>query len=206
MRVSVITIARTLGAGGEDLGQELADRLGFRYVDSEIIDRAAALAQVKPEEVARAEARKGLLDRIFENLARASAVNVTAGVADLSAVTVDTPGYEQLIVDVIRETADMGAVVIVAHGAGIPLAGRPDTLRLLVTASAETRARRVAAGGVDPRQAQKDVAESDRARADFLRRFYGVQQELPTHYDIVINTDALDTEHATATVMGIINA
>ena len=29
------------------------------------------------------------------------------------------------------------------------------------------------------------------ARADYIKRFYGVGEELPTHYDIVINTDRL---------------
>ncbi len=41
----VIAISRTLGAGGESLGEALADALGFRYVDSEIIERAAALVE-----------------------------------------------------------------------------------------------------------------------------------------------------------------
>ena len=61
MTSTVITVARTLGAGGEELGEAIADALGFRYVDAEIIDRAAALAGVEPGEVAKAEDRPGLV-------------------------------------------------------------------------------------------------------------------------------------------------
>jgi cytidylate kinase len=47
-------------------------------------------------------------------------------------------------VDAVKETAEREQVVIVSHAGGIPLAGRPDLLRVLISASFETRARRVA--------------------------------------------------------------
>jgi cytidylate kinase len=206
MPYSVITIARTMGAGGEDLGSSVADELGFRYVDSEIIDRAAALAKVTPDEVAKTEARKGLMTRILENLARAGAAGSLAsgGMAEAPILTGEL-GYEQVIVDVIRETADMGYVVIVAHGAAIPLAGRPDVFRILVTASTDTRAKRVAAEqGIDHGKASRAIEESDKARADFLRRFYSLDRELPTHYDLVVNTDVLPPDQAAAGILAIL--
>ena len=36
----------------------------------------------------------------------------------------------------------------------------------------------------------------DAARRDYLKRFYGVDEESPTHYDLVINTDVLSVEQA----------
>ncbi len=65
-------------------------------------------------------------------------------------------------------------------------------LRVLVTGSEGVRAKRVALETeLDASEARKVVAESDRQRRDYLRRFYDVPQELPTHYDLVVNTDAL---------------
>jgi len=195
MKYSVITIARTLGAGGEQLGESLAEEFGMRYVDGEIIDRAAALAGVTTAEVAQAEARKGLIQRIFENLAKSG-----GGFGEFPAATTlaATPGYEQLIVDVIRETAAMGAVVIVAHGAAIPLAHTPGTLRILVTASPETRAARLVSEAHGELRAKKMVEESDAARADYFKRFYNLEAEQPTHYDLIINTDQISVEDAAA--------
>jgi cytidylate kinase len=189
MRYRVITIARTLGAGGEELGEWLADELGFRYVDDEILDRAAALAGATPEAIAGAESRKGLLSRIAAGLSRrekGAAAAKPAGSGE---------GYERLIIDAIRETAAMELVVIVAHGAGIALAGREGVLRLLVTANPDVRAKRVAATqGIGHEQALEAIESSDRARADFFRRFYGMDEEFATHYDLVISTDALSAE------------
>ena len=70
-------------------------------------------------------------------------------------------------------------------------------LRVLVTASPETRARRLAeARTLDLKDARKAITDADTARADYLRRFYGVEAELPTHYDLVVNTDTLSVEQA----------
>jgi hypothetical protein len=47
-----------------------------------------------------------------------------------------------VIVEAIHAVTGRGRAVIVSHAASIPLAGRPDVLRVLVTASADTRAQR----------------------------------------------------------------
>jgi cytidylate kinase len=208
MHVKVITIARTLGAGGETLGERLADDLGFRYVDSEIIDRAAAVAGVTPQELSKVEARKGLLSRILDNLAKSGGGAAVAGAAiPPPMLDLDTPTYEQMIVDVIRETADMEFVVIVAHGAAIPLGKRDDVMRILVTASDVTRARRIGEGrSMSERKALDEVAESDKSRADFFRRFYQLERELPTHYDLIINTDKVSVDEAAAAVLAMVRA
>jgi len=200
MAATVITIARTLGAGGEELGEAVADALGFRYVDAEIIDRAAAVAGVAPGEVAKAEDRPGLVQRILAGLPGAGAKRTHGhGATDLAA-----SGYGALITEVIRETAAMQFVVIVAHGAAIPLAGTHGLLRVLVTAPAEVRALRVMreqGGALE--EAARAVEASDEARADFLKRFYGLEHELPTHYDLVLNTDALELAEGLKVVLAL---
>jgi cytidylate kinase len=72
-----------------------------------------------------------------------------------------------------------------------------DALRVLVTASPATRAGRLeAVEAIDPAKAVRTVKESDAGRRDYLKRFYDVGEELPTHYDLVVNTDALSIELA----------
>ena len=98
----------------------------------------------------------------------------------------------QLVKQVLASFADSGSVVIVAHAASFALAGSGDVLRVLVTGSPEARAARVAAGrGVDERAAARLIRDEDAGRAHYLKQFYGVDQELPTHFDLVVNTDAL---------------
>ena len=195
MHCNIVTIARTAGAGGEELGASVAKALGFRYVDSEIIARAAEKAGVSVATISHAEARKSLLERILENLALSNLAAPDAPMPAMDAIA----GYEQVVVEVIKEVASEGKVVVVAHGAGVPLAGTPGLFRVLVTASVATRAPRLPGGA-------KAVSDSDKARAEFLQRFYHVDHEHPTHYDLVVNTDVLSPAQATAAVLGALGA
>jgi cytidylate kinase len=68
---------------------------------------------------------------------------------------------------------------------------------VLVTASPDRRASRLAeAQSLDEPAAARAVKDTDAARADYLKRFHGVGNELPTHYDLVLNTDLLSLEQA----------
>jgi len=107
-----------------------------------------------------------------------------------------------LIRAAIEEIAEQGRAVIYAHAASIALAKRDDVVRVLITASPETRRARVASDGqLGEKEAAKLVRESDAARADYLRQFYGVEEEVPTLYDLVVNTDRVSPEQAAELVL-----
>ena len=69
MPTRVVTISHTTGAGGETIGRTVADRLGFRYIDEEIITLAAEKEGVDAALVADTERRKSFLARFFAGLA-----------------------------------------------------------------------------------------------------------------------------------------
>lgn len=213
MKTRVICVSRTMGAGGEDVARAVSQRLGFRYVDEEIVARAAEREKVDVAVIENAEKRQSFLDRLLESFAVApvpEAMVFTAGlgypagiaVSDAGAAFRGTDHYRQLIRDVVVETASQGEVVIVAHAAAMALGGREDVLRVFVTASPDTRAGRLAeARGLDPREAAKEIAESDKGRRDYFKSFYQIREELPTHYDIILNTDLLSFHQAVDAVL-----
>jgi cytidylate kinase len=194
-----VCISRPEGAGGTALGRLVAERLGFHYVDEEIVASAAAKGGIAPEDVADEERRKRALSRLIQEIGRGAAVD-SYGITGYAGPHSDTPtpdAIRGLIQEAIEETAARGEVVIVSHAASHALSGREGVLWVLVTASPATRARRLAESrGIDAKQAEKVVKDSDAARADYLRRFYGVGEEAPTHYDLVVNTDVLGVERA----------
>jgi cytidylate kinase len=203
MAAKVITIARTIASGGEEAGHIVAEQLGFRYADDEIINEAAARAGVSRETIARTEKKQGLIARIIETMGQVPLdPQVYYGQALSPVPPVESSDYEQLIQDVIRETANAGNVVIVAHGAGMCLAGSPRLLRSFVTASPATRAARLAAqASLDLKRAEKAVKDADAGREDFFRRFYEVSHETPWQYDVVVNTDQLAVPQAAALIV-----
>ena len=195
----VVCISRFVGAGGELVGRSVADTLGYRLVDEEILQQAAESSGVSVGELADAEHRTKVIDGLLRNLAIAGgAAGLTAAGAnaaiDIGSVT-DPKSLRALIQKSIHETAGHGDVVIVSHGASHALADNVDVLRVLVTASPETRTARVAQeASLDDKKASKLVADSDAQRAQYLRRFYGVNDERPTHYDLALNSDSLSIE------------
>ena len=195
MTHQAVCISHATGADGAAVGRAVAERLGFRYIDDEVIAEAGEWAELDPALVADAERRKPLVARLLGHMTEGgSAQRLSSGEWARTAPT--DADLRVLIADVLRSFADQGSVVIVSHAASFALAGR-EVLRVLVTASDETRARRVSeTSGTDERDAARQVRTEDGARADYLKRFYGVDRELPTHFDIVINTDALTTEQA----------
>ena len=181
----------------------VAERLGVRYLDEEIIETAAEWIELHPSVVGEVERRKSLMTRIGAAMKGQSmpsrpdaSVQYRSGGAAVREMPTDED-LRALIRDVIREVAEEQDIVIAAHAASMVLADRRDALRVLVTASGKTRAGRIAsARSLDARRAEKVLADEDAARADYLKRFHRVDLELPTHYDLVVNTDDLAPERA----------
>ncbi len=207
MSIRVVCISRSIGAGGELVGQAIAPLLGYQYVDEQIIEKAASQAQVDPSQVAATEQRQPLLQRLLDKLALAAEVVGPVGWASGIPMEVMIPvaSVQRAVPDDLRamiryaihEVARQGHAVIVAHAASMALAGVDGVLRVLVTASPETRAARLAeAQGATQKAAAEVIATSDRERRDYFQRFYNIKEELPTHYDLVINTDVLSPDAA----------
>ncbi len=212
MSFGLVCISRTMAAGGERMGETVAQRLGFRYVDEQIITKAAQLAQVDPKLVAAAEHRQPLLQRLIGKLAMAADMVGPVSLATGLPLDIFTPGstgyhatpddLRTLIRAAIHEVAHAGRAVIVAHAASMALAGTPGVLRVLVTASPETRVQRLAAAQqISHDEAAAAIAASDRERRDYFQHFYNIKDETPTHYDLVVNTDVLTPEQAAEVVL-----
>jgi cytidylate kinase len=206
MGYRVVCVSSQDGAGADDAAQLVAKDLGFRLIDEEIVTQAAVSADLEPSTIADVERRKSMLSRLLEGLAPAAAV---APMAPMPAVVAfGQPASDELrglIRSAIEETAAGGEVVLVAHAASHALSGRDDVLRVLITASDETRRRRMAEEfQVDEKEAGRRMSRSDAGRADYLKRFYGVGAERPTHYDLVINTDKVSPDTAARLIVGTV--
>jgi cytidylate kinase len=133
-------------------------------------------------------------------------------VAQSASTTGKTPAvpyadYESLIRAAIDDIVEEGNVVLVAHGGAMRLGKRGDAVRVLVTASPEVRASRLASQrGLDAKAAAQEVGNIDRDRAEYLKRFHDVKEELPTHYDLVVSTDTLSEETVVSLIVAAAQA
>lgn len=198
MACNVICISHETGAGGEEVGRLVAERLGFLYVDEEVVVRAAAKAGVDPEKVASQESRQSLAARALEAIAAGgSELPALAGGLPLPNPNAKESSSERIrmfIREAVIGTAARGNVVIVAHAASFALSPRDRNLRVLVAGTPAARAARLGTS-------DGAIKKSDAGRRDYLKRFYEVERELPTHYDVVVNTDRLGVEGAAELVV-----
>ncbi len=207
--MAVITVSRQLGSGGSYIATQVARELGLRYLDREIVQRAAEIAEGTSAELEadlqNPETVPDFINRVLYALASMPTVpmipsatlreppyifdETTQTWVSLSARLEPTVNYAQLIRAVIEEFAREGNAMIVGRGGHIVLAERPDVLRVLIIAPFEQRVRTIMERmQLNERQARKRVEQSDRDRAEYLKRYYGVTWLDPNHFDLVINT------------------
>jgi cytidylate kinase len=200
---SVICVSHATASGGDEIGKQVAEKLGYLYVDEEIVARAAAEGGLEPRDMADEERRKSFANRFLNVLAEGGGGAWTFGTPVATTMEGMQPAdIRDLIRETVVQTAARGNVVIVAHAASFALGPDPRTLRVLVTASPAIRAKRMAAaGGLDDAHAERTIKDSDAGRQDYLKRFYAVDRESPTDYDLVVNTDYLSFEQGAEIVL-----
>ena len=209
MSARVICMSRAISAGADEVAALVAKELGFRCVDEEIIARAAERQKLEPAEVASVEKRKSFFARLLEDIGRSGDLVGYGGTYIPNPVAMPPRSDElrALIREAILETAAQGSVVIVAHAASYALGQRPDVLRAFIMGSPHVRATRLADhDGKAPAAAAEAIEQSDADRADYLKRFYDVDRELPEHYDICVSTDLLTPAQAAAVIVGAARA
>lgn len=197
----IVTVSRQIGAGGSDIASRVADALGFRVVDNELIDRVAERAGLPPAEVAdREERAPGFVERLVRALSR-SAPELQSEPPD----RLPEPEEKSLVEvteKVVAEVAAEGRVVVVGRAAPAVLSSSHDALHVKIVAPVPFRIQRIrAADGVDEREAERRLRESDANRARYHRHHYQRDWNDPANYHFVLNSGLLGLDGATTMIV-----
>ena len=191
--MAIVTISHEIGAGGPEIGQQVAERLGYHYVDQELISDAAPALRA-----ARGEA---LAPRRVEALAlralRRRDPPLHHGDAD-RALRVRRAG---------PRGAD-GARRPVAPAGHPPRAARAgDGARSTSGSSGSPRSWPGRwASRPNPRTVTSMVRRDDTEKAGRMRYLYEVDIADPALYDLVINTEKLSIDAAVELVAGVVGS
>ncbi|GAB4257342.1 MAG: cytidylate kinase-like family protein [Deferrisomatales bacterium] len=214
----VITISNQFGAGGPEVGKELAKRFGIDYLDKEIIHRVALEVNVSDEEVEEFEAEhhskfKSFFSTIFDLDALKKKAKVRE--EDLAEARyderekipyhyhvdgwIDSEIYKQVIVKSISALGRRGAAVIVGRGGQCILKDNPRTLHLRFVADFEDRVAWTAERrGLSLEEARDFVRQVDSRSQDYLRFYFDCDPNQPTLYHLVFNTSRISREKCVA--------
>jgi CMP/dCMP kinase len=190
----IITVSRQYGAGGAEVARRVADRLGWKVVDNEFLERVAMRAGLTPQEVAEREERApGFLDRLAWALTAASAEMTLASGETLAKI--EEPQLVRITESVVAEIAREGRAVLVGRGAAAVLASQERAVHVLVVAPVPIRVERIAGRlGCAMEEARRKLLETDARRARYHKEYYGREWADPVNYHLVINTGFLGIE------------
>jgi cytidylate kinase len=208
----VVTISAAYGAGGSAVGPAVAARLGVPFLDRAVPSAVAARIGCSLDEALQRDDRApGRFERLLSSAARLP--TVTIGSVDTALIgTTDEEGrllYDHEFVEqterVLDEVAHRGGVVLGRAGA-VVLSDRPGVLHVRLDGDPDARLRRArelwesgdrgewagAASGEPP--SARLLADNDRARAAYVRRFYRADPADPRHYHLVLDAVSLSLE------------
>lgn len=217
----VVTVSGYIASGAREVGQAAAQLLGVDFVDQQLMVQAAQRCGVTVGTVAEHDERYGSfrerlssLLRTFLERSAASGADPLTGATGLEVILSRTYAemaaeheepqlsdslYLKTMTLIIQELAlpGKGNIVLLGRGSQMILAETPRALHVLCVAPQKVRALRLAEReGIGLEEATRRTADSDRARAAFYRKFWKVDFQSPTLYDLTIDTSRLSYDVA----------
>lgn len=196
----MVTVSRQFGAGGRSFSEAVARELGYRLVDREIVEQAAARAGIDPEVAEEMDERTpSLIEEVGLALAAATPE------LGLEAARMDDRVLADAVRKVVEALAETGGYVILGRGAQAILRDRPRACHVQLVGELADRAQLIVQRqGLSLKEAKDRCRQVDDDRAAYLRRFYGVDINDPLLYDAILNTSKLSIEGAAVDALGII--
>jgi hypothetical protein len=185
--VRVITVEREYGSRGGEFAHDLAERLGWRFLDSELITAAARKACVPEEMAAKFDDR---LDPWYYRYGKVfwhDQLYSTASVPDDKIFDCDR--MYGLIKQEILDQAQKGDCVIVGRGGAAALAGKPGCFHVFVYATHAAKRDWFVRNFPDrAQQADQQLAAFDKRRAAVIRQYYGQDWCARGMYHMLLNS------------------
>ena len=178
----IITISREFGSGGRTIGKMLAERLGYKYYDKELVKQVSAETGFDPsyiEEHGEQSATKSVLSYMFP------APGVPGVMKGMSAA--DFLWCIQR--EVILKLADEAPCVIVGRCADYILKERDDVFNVFVYAPMDARASRIVRlYGESDKSPEQRLKDKDKRRKLNYKHYTGQDWGTAQNYDLCLNS------------------
>jgi cytidylate kinase len=185
----IYTIGREFGSGGREVGERLANRLGIKLYDKELLQQAAK--------------DSGFCQEIFENHdERPTSSFLYSLVMDTYSVNgynstpfLDMPLNHKVFLaqfDTIKKIASQESCVIVGRCADYALSDNPDCLNVFIHSDLEKRIKVVSTrGNMTENKAKDMIAKQDKQRASYYNYYTSKKWGDTTSYHLSLDSGKL---------------
>jgi cytidylate kinase len=196
----IITIGREFGSGGLTIGKMLAERLGVKCYDKELITLAAK--------------ESGLCTEVFEHNDEKptssffySLVMDTHGIGQPMNNYVNVPLNQKVFLaqfETIQNLAARESCVIVGRCADYALSSRKNVYNVFVTARMEDKITRISEKmdlDLDPKKVEDLIVKTDKKRANYYNYYTNKRWGSASGYDLCINSSLVGTDGAVELIL-----
>ena len=199
----VITIGRQCGSGGKKIGQMLAEKMGVKCYDKELLARAAK--------------ESGFCEELFETHdEKPTSSFLYSLVMDTYSLGYNTSAYMDMPLDpkiflapfdTIKKLADEESCVIVGRCADYALADYPNTVSVFVTGNDDDKVKYLMElYSVDKAKAKDIMVKTDKKRASYYNYYSSKKWGDARSYDLCVNSSSIGADGAVDTILAFARA
>ena len=189
---TIITIARQYGSGGREVGQKLAQLLGVKCYDRDLLSLAAEKSGLSEEALHHAEekAASSLLYTLV----------MSSNMYHSSVDHFNVPINDKLFCvqsEIIREIAEKESCVIVGRCEDYVLAEHPNLVRVFIYADFESRVQRICREhNLSEVDAREKIVKTDKRRSNYYNYYTSHKWGKLDNYDLALATDKIGIDAA----------
>lgn len=176
----VITIAREYGSGGRYVGRLIADKLGIKLYDQDLITKVAKETGLSEEYIENNEQQRESLSTL--NSGYYGGLN----------------NSDELFLkesEVIKDIAKKESCVIVGRCADFILKDKKNVIKVFIYSDMKDKIKRVTEiYGLPKKEAEKEIKRINKLRANHYKFYTDKEWRDSENYDISINSDTLGVE------------
>lgn len=187
---TVITIAREYGSGGRYIGRIIADKLGIKFYDKDLVTVLSEQTGLSEKYIENNEQKRNSLDALnngyYFNLSNSDELFVKES-------------------ELIKELAEKESCVIIGRCSDFILKDNENTINIFVYSNMEDKIKRaVERYGISKEDAEKEIKNIDKKRSNHYKHYTGKKWGEIQNYDMCINSDTLGVEKSAELICNMI--
>jgi len=190
---NVITFSRQFGSLGRPLAQKVAEKMGYKFLDPEIIEQAAKRMGKDVEDLIAYDNQMVIKNHLdgSKYISMASPLGFGDSAKQAKLYKIET--------DIMQEEAEKGDCVIVGRAADYLFSktGKKNLFRVHVTAPYEFRYEQsITSLELTRVEATEHIHIIDKARAGFYKNITGEDFNSPLYRDVILNMENIEFDDA----------